>query len=231
METFEDRNKIDRYLDILAAEYKELLLKRLLETSGSIENLSVSELLRIDAEIKRTFLPDYQRRRRRRNLLMITGILYGILGLIFLILNFKFGPDKYDGLELVSLTMVIMSLTSSLLMILERTRNDTVRRRIEKKVEDSKVLSEYQVVKTWREIEGIAADIYSDEKLRPSHSIIARFLEDSYINRIEAEKLREFLKMRNNIVHDTNNNYDTKTITATLKDIDIILSNLKKATI
>ena len=231
MEAFEDRNKIDRYLDILSAEYKELLLKRLIENSGSIDNLSVSELLRIDAEIKRLFLPDYQRKRRRRILLMAIGILYGMLGIIFLIFNYKLGPEKYDGLELITLTMLIMSLTASLLTISEKIRYDNARQYMGERVEDRKVLLEYRVVKVWRDIEGIAADIYSDDKWRPSHSIIARLLEDSYINRAEAEKLRFFLKMRNNIVHDTNNDYDIKAITDTLKEVEVIVENLKKSTL
>lgn len=45
MQTYNNEDKIERYLEDLAVEYKELLLKRLLEVSGSIENLSVSELL------------------------------------------------------------------------------------------------------------------------------------------------------------------------------------------
>lgn len=61
MQTYSNEDKIERYLDDLAAEYKELLLKRLLEVSGTIENLSVSELLRIDTEIKKPLLADYRR--------------------------------------------------------------------------------------------------------------------------------------------------------------------------
>lgn len=52
MQTCDNEEKIERYLDDLADEYKKLLLKRLLEVSGTIENLSISELLRIDNEIK-----------------------------------------------------------------------------------------------------------------------------------------------------------------------------------
>lgn len=153
-----------------------------------------------------------------------------MLGLVLLIVNYKYGPKKYDGFELITFTILMMSLTASLLAIFVRIRHDNVSHYIGDRVDDKKVLLEYQVVKTWRDIEGIAADIYSDEKWRPYHSIIEKFLEDSYINRVEAEELKDFLKMRNNIIHDTNNNYDTKTMLNTLKEVEKIVDNLKKAT-
>ena len=42
-----NEDKIEKYLDDLAEEYKTLLLNRLLEVSGNIENLNVCDLLRI----------------------------------------------------------------------------------------------------------------------------------------------------------------------------------------
>ena len=73
-----------------------------------------------------------------------------------------------------------------------------------------------------------AADIYAESKLMPIHSIISKFLEDNYINKVEAERLREFLKMRNNIVHDTDNNYKTEEIKDALEGVESIINSLKK---
>ena len=74
-----NEDKIEKYLDDLAEEYKTLLLNRLLEVSGNIENLNVCDLLRIDNEIKRPFLSEYRRQLRRKRVFQMSGVLYAIM--------------------------------------------------------------------------------------------------------------------------------------------------------
>ena len=46
-------DKIEKYLDELSDEYKNLLYKALVARTKPLDDLSVSELLRIDSEIKK----------------------------------------------------------------------------------------------------------------------------------------------------------------------------------
>lgn len=226
---YNKEDKIERYLDDLAIEYKELLLKRLLEVSGSIENLSVTDLLRIDTEIKKPLLADYRRQQRRQRTILMAGMVYAIMGIMILI-SFKMinSSFKYDGITLMALVITFLGLLMSLFSIMMPISKYPLSKHEIKSMANNRVMLEYSVVKTWRDLEGIAADLYTESKVMPTHSIISRLLEDNYINIVGAEKLRTFLKMRNNIVHDTNNNYALEEIETMLKEVDAIINSLKK---
>lgn len=230
MQTCDNEEKIERYLDDLADEYKKLLLKRLLEVSGTIENLSVSELLRIDNEIKKPLLTDYRRQQRRQRVLLMAGMLYAIFGIMLLALFEMIDSLRYDGMTLVALIITFLGLLMSLLSVILPSNKNPLDKHKTGNSEDDIAIWEYSVVKTWRELEGVAADIYTESKVMPTSSIISDFLKDNYINKREEEILREFLKMRNNIVHDIDNNYKLEEIKNMLKEVQRILSNLKKVT-
>ena len=48
-----DDDKIEKYVNELGEEYKDLLFEALLKKSDSLSELSVSELLRIDNDVKK----------------------------------------------------------------------------------------------------------------------------------------------------------------------------------
>lgn len=225
----DNEEKIERYLDDLADEYKELLLKRLLEVSGTIENLSVSDLLRIDNEIKKPLLADYRRQQRRKRVILMAGMLYAIIGIMLLTMLEMVDSLRYDGMTLVALVITFLGLLMSLMSEMLPSSKYFSGKHEAINTEDDRALWEYSVVKTWRELEGIAADIYMDSKSTTTSSILSKFSQDNYINKEEAETLREFLKMRNNIVHDTDNNYKLQDIKDMLKGVQNIINNLKKA--
>lgn len=225
----DNEEKIERYLDDLADEYKELLLKRLLEVSGTIENLSVSDLLRIDNEIKKPLLSDYRRQQRKKRVILMAGILYSIMGIMLLTMFEMVDSLRYEGMTLVALVITFLGLLMSLMSVMLPNSKNFFGKHEVRNTEDDRALLEYSVVKTWRELEGVAADIYMDSKAITTSSILSKFLQDNYINNDEAETLRGFLKMRNNIVHDTDNNYKLQEIKDMLKRAQSIINNLKKA--
>ena len=53
MNTLSQNDKIEKYLDELADEYKVLLYNALVSRTKPLDDLSVSELLRLDNEIKK----------------------------------------------------------------------------------------------------------------------------------------------------------------------------------
>ena len=71
--------KIKRYLDELGEEYKVMLLEQLVTNSNTLEELSISELIRLDEDVKyylRTKDND-----KRKNKYYVLGILYVFMGL------------------------------------------------------------------------------------------------------------------------------------------------------
>ena len=97
MNDFENRDKIEKYLDELSEEYKTLLFNTLVEQSGSVENLNISDLLRLDNEVKKHFQLDYMKYQKKQKVLLIGGLIYMIFGvflfLCFEISNFEYGSD------------------------------------------------------------------------------------------------------------------------------------------
>lgn len=95
-----------------------MLLKRLLEVSGRIENLSVSELLRIDNEVKRPLLSDYRKQQRRQRVLLMAGMIYAIMGIMLLAMFEMVDSFRYDGMTLVALTITFLGLMMSLISVM-----------------------------------------------------------------------------------------------------------------
>lgn len=230
MQLYNNEDKIEQYLDDLSREYKELLLKRLLEISGSIEDLKVSDLLRVDIETKKTLLPNYRRRQYMKKVLLTSGLLYVAIGIVLLLSFQSIKSLRFDTISVMSLVITLLGLMMSLFSIIFPIGIVGESKRItsEKYLEDNKEILEYSIVKTWREIEGVASDLYSDKKLLPTISIISLFLEDGYIDQNDANTLKNFLKMRNSIVHSTNNNYTLEDITLSLKAVNEIINKLQK---
>ena len=92
-----NNDKIEKYLDELADEYKVLLYKALISRTKSLDDLSVSELLRLDNEIKKPLFEDYQRKQRRRRTLLIAGLTYMVMGVVlYLFTKIVFGDYQYS---------------------------------------------------------------------------------------------------------------------------------------
>lgn len=94
--------------------------------------------------------------------------------------------------------------------------------------EDSSQILEYEVVTKWRELEGIVNDISINSQVKTPRSIIQFLTENQFIDDKESNILKEFLKIRNNIVHSANNSYTTTELKAMLDEIDKIINKTKK---
>lgn len=224
---FDYDERIELYLDGLAEEYKELLWKRLLEESGDKENLSVSELLRIDSEIKKPLFSDYRRRKRFQDLIMKLGVCYTLLGLIMLLVfNYRY-PSRYEGVSQVSYVVIIVGLSALLSSIILPIEFFSVIK-VKSRTEENRALYEYMVIKKWKEFERIVADIYPEESPGSPRVVIAKLERDSLLTRIETDTLFEFLKLRNVVVHNTDKNIDVGTIQYKLKEVQKVLDKLQR---
>ena len=220
-----NNDKIEKYLDELADEYKILLYKALVSRTKSLDDLSVSELLRLDDEIKKPLFEDYQRKQRRRRMLLMAGLAYMVIGLVlYLFTQIIFGDYQYSLENIISLMSAIIA--SIYAFALQTLNIGTQRHKIQ--TEDISQLLEYEIVTKWREIEGIVNDISINSQVKTPRSIIQFLIENRFIDEDESTTLKEFLKVRNNIVHSTNNRYTTTELRTMLDDVDKIISKIKK---
>ena len=227
-----NNEKIERYLDELADEYKELLFNALISRTKDLDNLSVSELLRLDNEIKKPLFENYQRQQRRRKMLQIAGLTYMLFGgLIFVayeLLDSNFTPGTHDTISLISIVIGFMGLFISIFSFMLPTIYQSSSKNIDRAEKNNLSFLEYKVVTKWRELEGIVNDISINTSVKTPRSVIEFLLESKFIDDDEYAILKEFLKMRNNIVHSAERRYSIEEIKTLVEKIDKIIDKLKK---
>lgn len=231
MNVSQNNEKIEKYLDELANEYKTLLYKALVSRSKSLEDLSVSELLRLDNEIKKPLLEDYQKQQRRRRLLLTAGLTYMFMG-FFCLLAYKIIMNDflYNMESIISLMSIVISIVGLFLTIYafaSQSLSLFPKNRVNRQEEQPEFL-EYEVVTKWRELEGIVNDISLNANVKTPRSIIDFLAENRFIDKNEHDTLKDFLKMRNIIVHQSNNDYSSSEIKIMICKIEKIINKIKK---
>lgn len=226
-----NNDKIERYLDELSDEYKILLYKALISRTKSLDDLSVSELLRLDNEIKKPLFEDYQKKQRLRRILLIAGLTYMVMGVVlYFFTKIIYGDYQYSSENMMLLISVIISLVGSIVAVysfaLQTLNVGMLKHRVQ--IEDSSQILEYEVVTKWRELEGIVNDISINSQVKTPRSIIQFLIENQFVDAEESIKLKEFLKIRNNIVHATNNGYTITELKTKIDEIDKIINKVKK---
>lgn len=226
-----NNEKIEKYLDELANEYKELLYKALVIRSNPSFDLSVSELLRLDSEIKKPLHEDYQKQQRLRRILMTIGLTYMFLGLgIFVFFTVFVSDFQYNRGNIVSFWSVILSVVGLFIAIYSRVSQSLsiFPQKHSEEQEGYSAFLEYKIAAKWRELEGIVNDISISENVKTSRSIIEFLLKNQFIDEREYHILKDFLKMRNNIVHSGSNKYSSNELSEMLDNIEKILEKIKK---
>lgn len=230
-------DKIQKYLDELSEEYKTLLFKALLERTNSInEPLSMSELLRLDSEIKKPLFEDYRRQQKRKRTLIIGSLTYIFVGLFLLLAIEVFnsnliGSATGNPMEIIQLMAIILTFSGFILgvyaFVFPILRTNSKGYRLSK-VNNYTGFLEYQVIAKWRNIEAFANDISVDSGVNTTRSALDYLINMNFITKEEYSILKLFLKMRNDIVHNTQSKYSTEEIQEGINRIDQILERLQK---
>lgn len=225
-----NNEKIEKYLNELADEYKKLLYRALVIRSNPSFDLSISELLRLDSEIKKPLYEDYQKQRRRRRMLLTIGLTYMFLGLGIFIFFIVFVSDFKYNIEIVPLLSLILSVFGLFTTIYSYVSQSLsiFPQEHDEKQEGHYAFLEYEIVAKWRELEGIVNDISINENITTPRSIIDFLLKNQFIDGREYHLLKDFLKMRNNVVHAGSNDYSLKELNEMLENIEKILEKVKK---
>lgn len=230
MNDSQNREKIEKYLDELSEEYKTLLFNALVEQSGSVEDLNVSDLLRLDNDVKKRLRLDYIKYQKKQKVLLIGGLGYMVCG-IFLFLCFEISNFQYGSDYLISLFSLVIGFVGLIFCILSfalpsltipRSRNKT------EKSDQTAQLLEYKIITKWRDVEGLVNDLAVDRKTTSPKSAIAYLTESNLIDKQEQTVLRTLLKLRNEAVHSTNFSYPYNEVIKIIKDSDTILAKLKR---
>lgn len=230
MNDFENREKIEKYLDELSEEYKTLLFNALVEQSGSVEDLNISDLLRLDNDVKKRLRLDYTKYQKTQRVLFLAGISYIIFGaclyLGFEVRNLQYGREHL--FSLLALLVGFMGLIFCILSFAFPTLAIPRSRKNAKTNNQAKPILEYKIITKWRDVEGLANDLAIDQETKSPRSAITYLVESNLIDKQEQAVLRTLLKLRNEVVHSSNLSYSYDEVVRIIKDSDIILKKLKR---
>ena len=201
-------DKIKRYIDELGEEYKDILLEELVKKSSITDELSVSELIRIDEDVKHYMRTKDQMKRKRKFYKL--GLMYIVLAIyIYLFANIMYSFDNLNYLStygVIQLMAIVIGMTGLMVVVAEFMRGNKKNYSNIKKSEDmneKRKFIEYEVICLWRELEGLFNDIsVSRGTIMGPRSIIDYFDKEGLITDEEKATLTRFLKLRNIIVHD-----------------------------
>lgn len=232
MDNFPNDEKIEKYLDELADEYKILLYKALLERSSSLDNLSISELLRLDNEIKKPLLEDYRKKQRIRRILAGVGIFYVCVGIFLYIFSMAISVESYYSRErMMSLVSIVIAGIGVMFSIYSVTFSKIGLQAEAKTKGQSKnrtKLLEYEVVNKWRELEGIVNDISIKETTETPRSIIEFLLSNKFIDKNEYNLLKRFLQLRNSVVHSRSIEFNAQYMEEMIEKVNRIIEKIRK---
>lgn len=218
--------KIRKYIEELEEEYKELLFDALLMKSNSIDNLSVSDLLKIDDEVKKHLRNSDVKDKNGKYISF--GVMYikiGIFMYLFSSIIISFDDLRHLSpkilIQMVSITIVFAGFTISIYPLFHKYKKNT-------RVKEDKLL-EYDVIGAWRELEGLCNDIDIKENIMANRSVIKLLAQLGLITNEEENELHSFLKLRNSIVHNSNEtSYNSEDIMLNLKNINVIINKVRK---
>lgn len=222
--------KIEKYLNELSNEYKTLLYKALISRSKPLDEPSVSELLRLDNEIKKPLFEDYQKQKRYRHMLSTIGLTYIFMGAVCYFLYIFITNEHYDRGTAIILMSGVVSIIGMVMVLYSFTAQNIkiFPQKDIKSTEESSAILKYEVVNKWRELEGMVNDISLNTCASTPRSSLDYLLENHFIDEEEYNILKVFLKIRNSIVHSNDNLYSESDIKETIDKVNKIIDKIKK---
>jgi len=225
--------KIKKYIDELADEYKVLLYKKLIEDNRGHDDLSISELLRLDAEVKKPLLDKRRDKRKRMSYMIVfTGMVYAFAGMGIFLFYFLRERMYFGGIELVSLAIAFTGiLISSMSMIIPQimpTRPYS-QTKYSRKEKSEQSLIEHNIISIWRDIEGITSELTDIKTAVRKSSPIDTLEANGLITKTDdVGTLRKLLSLRNKVVHHSIENVDYDEAAEIIEKCAVIIETLKK---
>ena len=191
-------NKIFDYLDYAAEEYKKLLLKKLMEDSRDIGDITVNNLVIIDEKIKFSLRNKLENRYSRFQLL---GLLYAFSGLMLLLISFVYNSDYLYSRDrifvITSIVLIFLGVYIYLFTLL--SKNLKLRRRYS--LETSNVSLDSLIISQYRRLEYILKKCIPNAPEKSIQIALMELKDKKIITEEELIFLRDFIGLRNHFVH------------------------------
>lgn len=225
-----ENKRINEILDELGEEYKNLLIEKALSQHKEydVNQINISTLLKLDEKTKESLVTDERQYKRNRylSILSIIGLFYTLFGLILLIYNQIGDSIKYEPMAMMPLLSIIIGLFATLFSIL--MKNFPYMSHYKNK--DTSKYFNYDIVNTWKQIEGLLIQLTPTEENMTLNSMISSLLDLKLLSKDDALSIKKILSLRNQIVHSDNveKQYTTNEIQSLLSDAHKIIRKLQR---
>lgn len=202
MKYFIKDKKLKLVIDELGEEYKDLLIEKLLNDYQvtDIDTLSVSELLKLDVNIKERLIQNRQFEKKNRRYYVMTsiGILYSLFG-VFILFFQKFQYDfTNEPFNVIAITLIILGLFISMFSIIVRNLPPIQRKY---SISKDKPRFDFMVISLWKELERLMIQIAPYNNMTSSTNLINFLVENNFISASDEYTIKSLLKLRNQAVH------------------------------
>lgn len=221
--------KLKLIIDELGEEYKDMLITKTLSNLNEIDvdEITPSELIRIDVEIKKRLNNNKNEYKRNRTLSLISllGLMYAIFGVVMMMFD---ELDKYmfeNPTNMIAILCTIIGLFISLMSLFMkfyplRPRDDS----------SNILLTHYEIISKWKELEAIIIQLTPEENQSTLKKMIDYLEEIKIINTEDCLTINLLLNYRNRLVHSLNEKevISLKESKDLIKKVDEIIQKLKK---
>ena len=204
MKYYITNQKLDSLVNELGEEYKDLLIEKMLNDyqTTDIDNLPLSELLKLDVSIKEHLIQDKQieKKKQMTTMVSIIGLMYSLLGiflLFFLFFTYSFSEEPMNMISLILIMMgLIISIYGMLLkkLIINRKPYTSIR---------NNTNNSYEYISLWKELEGLMIQVSPDNVPSSPSKLIQYLSESNFISSKDEDAIRNLLKLRNEAIHST----------------------------
>lgn len=223
--------KLKVIVDELGEEYKDLLIERILGDmhENDADLINPSDLIRLDVTTKSNLRIDKRVQRKNRMLSMISllGIIYALFGLMLMMWSEVRTTIQYDSIMMMAFILIFMGLFVAMFSLLFK---NMIRIRPQYYRGQSHIISPYEVVNKWKEIEALIHELTPEEDTLSLSSMVSNLKDTQIISEQDIKIINQLLNIRNQIVHGQDNKYNLsqEELRSILLQADKIISKMKK---
>lgn len=220
--------KLKLIIDELGEEYKDMLITKTLSNSNEVDvdEIVLSELIRVDIEVKKRLSSDKAEYKRNRTLTLISllGLMYAMLGVFVMM----FGElDEYmfkSTTDMIAILCIAIGLFISMMSIFMKSFPSRLHGN-----STNNSLSHYEILNKWKEIEAIIIQLTPEEKQSTLKKMMDYLEEIKILNAEDRLNINLLLNYRNRLVHSSyeKGELSSKESKELIKKADDIIQKLK----
>lgn len=196
-------DKFNTVIEELGEEYKDLLIEVVISKSSDrdLDSISISELTKIDIEVKEKLKNKAQNDRINRISLIFSmlGAVYALIGMMVMMITVTNRTYMDEATLSISIVLVFLGflvmIMGSIMHFLLKTKRKTKK--------ESNIDYEIQIINKWRLIESLIYQIMPRSDTMSLRSMMRNLQQAKVITEDDANILEDIMFYRNKIVHNS----------------------------